>query len=77
MIKLSAPPRDESKEEMPIALVVGPMLTMGIMSGTMLLNTLMRISAKEATWASSWPQLVTSGAMLISMIVWAYGNASL
>ena len=28
------------------------------------------ISAKEATWASSWPQLVTSGAMLISMIVW-------
>ena len=70
MIKLSAPPRDESKEEMPIALVVGPMLTMGIMSGTMLLNTLMRISAKEATWASSWPQLVTSGAMLISMIVW-------
>lgn len=70
VIKLSAPPRDESKEEMPIALVVGPMLTMGIMSGTMLLNTLMRISAKEATWASSWPQLVTSGAMLISMIVW-------
>ena len=70
VIKLSAPPRDESKEEMPIALVVGPMLTMGVMSGTMLLNTLMRISAKEATWASSWPQLVTSGAMLVSMIVW-------
>lgn len=69
-IKLSAPPRDDSKDEMPIALVVGPMLTMGVMSGTMLLNTLMRISSHEATWASSWPQLVTSGAMLISMIVW-------
>ena len=53
VVKLSAPPRDESKEEMPIALVVGPMLTMGVMSGTMLLNTLMRISAKEATLASS------------------------
>ncbi len=69
-IKLSAPPRDDSKDEMPIALVVGPMLTMGVMAGTMLLNTLLRISSHEATWASSWPQLVTSGAMLISMIVW-------
>lgn len=70
VIKLSAPPKENDGQQLPIILVVGPMLTMGITAGTMLINTISRIYSNETTWASSWPQLVTSGAMLISMILW-------
>lgn len=69
-IKLSAPPKEGESQEIPIILVIGPMLTMGVMAGTMLLNTIMRIQSGETTMASSWPQILTSGAMLISMLVW-------
>ena len=69
-IKLSAPPRENDSNQLPLILVIGPMLTMGIMAGTMLLNTVSRIYSKQTTVAESWPQLVMSGAMLISMLVW-------
>ena len=46
------------------------MFTMGIMALVMLVNTANRIYIGDTTLAESWPQLVTSGAMLISMLVW-------
>ncbi len=69
-LKLSAPPRENDANQLPLILVIGPMLTMGIMAGTMLLNTISRIYSKETTIDDSWPSLVTSGAMLVSMLVW-------
>lgn len=69
-IKLSAPPKDGNSSEVPLLLVIGPMLTMGVMSGTMFVSTLARIGSKETTLGNSWPQLLTSGAMLVSMILW-------
>ena len=55
---------------MPFILTVGPMLTMGIMSLVILLNTANKIYIGDTTFAQSWPSLVTAGAMLISMILW-------
>lgn len=69
-IKLSAPPRDGESQELPLILVIGPMMTMGVMSGSMVLNTITKITSGQASMADSWPQLVTSGVMLVSMIVW-------
>jgi len=46
------------------------MLTMGIMATTMLVNNISRIYSHQTTVAESWPQLVMSGTMLISMLVW-------
>ncbi len=69
-IKLSEPPKEGDSSELPLILVIGPMLTMGITSITMLANTLIRINNGEATLKNSWAQLVTSGVMLISMLVW-------
>ena len=69
-IKLSPPPNDGNNEELPFILTVGPMATMGIMSVVMFTNTLIRINNGETTMAQSWPQLVTSGAMLLSMLMW-------
>ena len=70
VIKLSAPPRENDSNQLPLILVIGPMLTMGVMAGTMLLNTVSRIYSGETTVEDSWPQLVTSSAMLVSMILW-------
>ncbi len=69
-IKLSAPPKDGESQELPLILVIGPMLTMGSMSAVTLLETLSKVSSNTITLKDSWPQLLTSGTMLISMIVW-------
>lgn len=69
-IKLSNPPRDADANQLPLILVIGPMFTMGMVSFIMLLNTVIRITNKETTLADSWPQLVISGSMMISMLLW-------
>ncbi len=69
-INLSAPPKNGESHELPFILVVGPMLTMGMTSITMLANTLMRIQNGESDFIKSMPQLMTSGAMLASMLFW-------
>lgn len=69
-IKLSAPPKSGDSKEVPVLLIIGPMLTMGITSVMMLTNTLMNINIGRTTFSDSWPQLVMSGAMLVSMLVW-------
>ena len=69
-IDLSPPPRQEGEQEMPLLLTVGPMLTMGLVSGMMLLNTLSRVSAGTATFQQALPSIVSSIAMLASTILW-------
>lgn len=70
VIKLSPPPRKEGSQELPLILTIGPMLTMGVMSGVMMVNTINRIQNGETTLAQSWPSLATSGAMLVSILLW-------
>ena len=69
-IKLSPPPHDGNNQELPLILTIGPMLTMGMMSFVIVAQTITKINSGEATLAQSWPQLVTSGAMLLSMLLW-------
>ena len=69
-IKLSPPPQPEGNQELPMILTVGPMFTMGIMSLVMLINTANGIFSGETDLKDSWPSLVTSAAMLISMLIW-------
>ena len=69
-IKLATPPKDGESRQMPLILTIGPMLTMAITSVTMVANIMIKISNKETTFKASWPQIVTSGVMLISMLVW-------
>ena len=69
-IKLSPPPHDSNGEELPFLLTVGPMLTMGMMSFVTLTQVFMRMSSGETTLGQSWPQLLTAGAMLASMLIW-------
>ncbi len=69
-IKLSPPPENKNEDDLPLIIVIGPMLTMAITSLTMLLNTIVRLNNGTATMADSWPQLLTGGAMLLSTLLW-------
>ena len=70
VIKLSPPPKPEGNTELPMILTIGPMLTMAITSGVTLINTVSKIAQKETTVLQSWPSLLTSIAMITSMLLW-------
>ena len=70
VINLSPPPRQDSDRRMPLILTIGPMLTMGAVSVIMLVNNISKISIGQISMQDSWPQLISSGAMLLSMLVW-------
>ena len=69
-LQLEAPPQNNKMEDMPMLLTVGPMLTMGASSSMMLVNTIMRVNNGQTTYQESWPQLVMSGGMLMSTLLW-------
>lgn len=70
VLKLSPPPKDNINEDLPMILTVGPMLTMGVTSGVMVIDIIIKINMKETTMKDSWASLVSSGVMLISMLMW-------
>ena len=67
---ITPPPGNDNEEELPLILTIGPMMTMGIMSVSTLLNTILKITDGSTTLKNSWPSLVSCGAMLLSMILW-------
>ena len=68
--KLSPPPHNNDNQELPFILTVGPMLTMGFMSFSTALQTIIRINNGEAKLENSWPQLLTAASMLLSTLLW-------
>ena len=70
VIKLSAPPSISKEEELPLILVIGPMFTMAIISVTTLVNAISRIAAGSATLGTSWMQILSGLAMLLSCLLW-------
>ena len=69
-VDLSPPPRQEGEKEMPLLLTVGPMITMGLVSGVSLVNNISKIMVGSATFKTSWPALISSVAMMSSILVW-------
>ena len=69
-IKLSQPPQLEGEKEMPLLLTVGPMFTMGLLSIVRVFDTVSKISNGESTLSKSWIQLVSSGTMLLTSLLW-------
>lgn len=69
-IPVASPPQKREQEDTPLILVIGPMLTMGIISLVSIINVSARIASGETTFAKSWTTFVTSGVMLIAMLMW-------
>ena len=70
-ITISNPPSTHNNEtELPILVTVGPMLTMAIMSLSMTATVVSNLIEGTADISNTWPRLITSAAMIISMLVW-------
>ena len=67
---MSQPPKKQEKQEMPMILVLGPTLTMGVVSIVTLSNVLIRVFSGQQPIGRAIPTLISSVAMLISSIVW-------
>lgn len=68
-VKFADPP-GEDKEETPLLLTLGPMFTMGIVSCTTFADTLSKVQSGIQTMEQARPQLISSGAMLASSLLW-------
>lgn len=69
-IKLSTPPRSDEDDQLPLALVIGPMLTMGIISAMTMVTAISNVVTKKAELIDVWPQILMGGIMLVSTLVW-------
>ena len=69
-IKLSPPPNSGDDAELPMILTIGPMATMGVLSIVTVINLMMRVGSGEVEMAKTWPQFLSAGAMLASMLLW-------
>lgn len=67
---LTKPPSLGKKEDTPIILTVGPMLTMGATSIITLVNTFDKINNGTTTMRDSWSTIATGLIMLLSMLLW-------
>ncbi len=73
-VQIDSPPEPEKKEDKPLLYIVGPMLTMGLISVVMAWNALSGVMDGTRKFSSAIPALVMAGAMLCSMILWPMLN---
>ena len=69
-LRVTPPPKKSEKEELPLILVFGPMLTMAVVSFVSLFNAISRILLGESTWQKSITTLISSVAMILSSLFW-------
>lgn len=69
-LKFANAPNVEPPEEMPMLLVLGPTLTMGMISGIQLFNTISGLISKTMTMGQATPRLLSAAAMLAGCILW-------
>ena len=74
VVEIDPPPEEEKKDDKPFLYVIGPMLTMGIMSLMTGYTAISGVMEGTRTMAQAAPQLIMSGSMLTSMILWPILN---
>lgn len=73
-LNIDAPPSKQTQEEKPWLLIVGPMLTMSMMSVVTAFTAINNITANNMSIANALPSLVLSGVMLCGSLVWPFVN---
>lgn len=68
--RVEAPPAAQKAEEMPLALSLGPSITMGMASMSVIIFSLINVSANNSSLLSVMPTLAMSGCMMLGMIMW-------
>ena len=64
------PPPHNSDDDIPMIMTIMPMIIMSLTSCVMIINVFTKLGSGETTLKQSWPQLATTGVMLVSMLVW-------
>ena len=73
-IVVDAPPTLEKPDDTPIAYVVGPMLSMGMISMVTLISSLNSFSSGKKTFSEIIPSLVIALAMFSGILIWPILN---
>ena len=69
-IELSQPPASEKAQEVPFILTAGPMMTMAISSGVMMMDTITKVASGAVDIKDSYGQLISGGTMMLSSLLW-------
>lgn len=73
-ITIDPPPSKEAEDDTPAILSVGPMLTMGMVSGSTAFTTLNSVLNGSMDLSNAYPSLLMSGGMLATMLLWPIIN---
>jgi len=74
ILVIDPPPSKQSTEDMPLIYIIGPMLTMSMMSLMTVFTSLNRYLSGEAEFKTVLPSLIVGLAMMLSMILWPLLN---
>ena len=69
-MKVDSPPQKEKEDDTPTVLVIGPMVTMGMISVVMLYSALSSVATSDRGFSSAIPQIVMAIAMLGTILFW-------
>lgn len=69
-MQIDPPPNKSNKQDIPMILTIGPMMTMSLTSVVMIYTTVNNVLIEESTWEQSIPSLIVSGAMMVSFLLW-------
>lgn len=69
-VKISEPPASQDKDKVPMAMIIGPSLTMGMASGATGVFSVLNAVSRNAGIVSVMPTLLMSISMLCGMLLW-------
>lgn len=69
-IQVDAPPQRQNQDTTPMALLLGPSMTMGLASASTGIFTLNNVLAQGGEISSAMPSLIMSGSMLLGTVLW-------
>lgn len=70
LIKIDSPPAKAAEDDKPYFLVIGPMLTMAMMSVVTIFTAVNGLTSKQQTVSQVMPSMVMGVAMLATMLIW-------
>lgn len=69
-LQMTPPPKRSEKQEMPLLLTLGPMLTMALISILTLVSTISRLLSGKQDLMQSLTGIITSVAMILTSLLW-------
>lgn len=69
-MQIDSPPTKSDKQNVPLILTMGSMLTMSLTSVVTMYTTVNNVLNEDSTWEDAIPSLIISGAMILSCLLW-------